>query len=99
MSIDIIGRYRILGVLGEGGMGIVYEAEDDQLHRKVALKIIRGEFVTPELARRFVLESEVLGRLQHPGIAQIYEVGTADGPAGLRSYFAMELVRGLPLTA
>ena len=99
MSVDMIGRYRILGVLGEGGMGIVYEAEDDQLRRNVALKVIRGEFVTPELARRFALESEALGRLQHPGIAQIYEVGTDDGPAGSRSYFAMELIRGLPLTA
>ncbi len=99
MSIDMIGRYRILRVLGEGGMGIVYEAEDDQLHRNVALKVIRGDLVTPDLARRFALESEALGRLQHPGIAQIYEVGTDDGPTGIRSYFAMELVRGLPLTA
>ncbi|WP_411281088.1 tetratricopeptide repeat protein [Gemmatimonas sp.] len=99
MPIDMIGRYRILGVLGEGGMGIVYEAEDDQLRRNVALKVIRGEFVTPELARRFALESEALGRLQHPGIAQIYEVGTDEGPTGPRSYFAMELIRGLPLTA
>ncbi|MEP6834398.1 MAG: tetratricopeptide repeat protein [Gemmatimonas sp.] len=98
MSIDMIGRYRILRVLGEGGMGTVYEAEDDQLHRHVALKVIRGELVTPDLARRFALESEALGRLQHPGIAQIYEVGTDEGPSGLRSYFAMELVRGLPLT-
>ncbi|MEO7361045.1 MAG: serine/threonine-protein kinase [Gemmatimonadaceae bacterium] len=98
MSIAMIGRYRIIRVLGEGGMGTVYEAEDDQLRRNVALKVIRGELVTPELARRFALESEALGRLQHPGIAQIYEVGTDEGPAGLRSYFAMELVRGLPLT-
>ncbi|MEP6765779.1 MAG: protein kinase, partial [Gemmatimonadaceae bacterium] len=99
MPIDMIGRYRILRVLGEGGMGIVYEAEDDQLHRNVALKVIRGELVTPELARRFALESEALGRLQHPGIAQIYEVGSDEGPTGPRSFFAMELVRGLPLTA
>lgn len=95
----MIGRYRILRVLGEGGMGTVCEAEDDQLHRNVALKVIRGEFVTPGLARRFALESEALGRLQHPGIAQIYEVGTDEGPAGLCSYFATECVRGLPLTA
>lgn len=95
----MIGRYRILRVLGEGGMGTVYEAEDDQLRRSVALKVIRGELVTPELARRFALESEALRRLRHPGIAQIYEVGTDEGPTGTRSYFAMELVRGLPLTA
>ena len=96
--IDRLGRYRILGVLGEGGMGTVYEAEDEQLRRVVALKVIRSDRVSAEVARRFALESEVLGRLQHPGIAQVYEAGTAESAGGPRSYFAMELVRGLPLT-
>jgi tetratricopeptide (TPR) repeat protein/tRNA A-37 threonylcarbamoyl transferase component Bud32 len=95
---DTIGRYRILGVLGEGGMGIVYEAETTNPVRRVALKVIRRDRITADLSRRFALESEVLGRLQHPGIAQIYEAGTADGPHGTQSYFAMELVRGQPLT-
>lgn len=80
-------------------MGIVYEAEDLQLHRKVALKVIRSELVSTDLSRRFALESEALGRLQHPGIAQVYEVGSDEGPTGPRSFFAMEIVRGLPLTA
>jgi tetratricopeptide (TPR) repeat protein len=94
-----IGRYRIVGVLGEGGMGTVYEAVQELPSRAVALKVIRPDFVSPEMSRRFARESEVLGRLQHPGIAQIYEAGTADGPNGPQAFFAMELVRGQSLTA
>ncbi len=89
-----IGRYRIAGVLGEGGMGIVYEAEQDQPRRTVALKLIRSGLVGPELLRRFEREAQVLGRLQHPGIAQIYEAGTADSGFGPQPYFAMEFIRG-----
>ena len=89
-----IGDYRIIGTLGEGGMGTVYEAEQDQPQRRVALKVIRPDFVSPDLIRRFTRESEVLGRLQHPGIAQIYEAGTADGPRGPQPFFAMELIKG-----
>ena len=92
-----IGRYRIIGTLGEGGMGTVYEAVQDQPQRAVALKVIRPDFVSPEMLRRFALESDILGRLQHPGIAQIYEAGTAQGPYESQSFFAMELVRGQPL--
>lgn len=95
---ETIGRYRIVGVLGEGGMGTVYEAEQDQPLRRVALKIIRPGFVQPDLIRRFARESEVLGRLQHPGIAQIYEAGTFDDAHGPQPYFAMELVKGLSLS-
>lgn len=98
MNHQMIGPYRILGILGEGGMGTVYEAEQDQPHRRVALKVIRPGFVSPELIRRFARESEVLGRLQHPGIAQIYEAGTSEGPQGPQPFFALELVRGQPLT-
>ena len=61
-------------------MGTVYEAIQDSPHRTVALKVIRPDYVSPELTRRFEFESEILGRLQHPGIAQIYEAGTAAGP-------------------
>src|SRR5262249_38663193 len=70
----------------------------DQPHRTVALKVIRPDYVSPEMLRRFALESNILGRLQHPGIAQIYEAGTAEGPYASQSYFAMELVRGQSLT-
>ncbi|MCC6245808.1 MAG: serine/threonine protein kinase [Gemmatimonadaceae bacterium] len=97
-QLETLGRYRLTRVLGEGGMGTVYEAEDEQLRRVVALKVVRGDRISPEISRRFALESEVLGRLQHPGIAQIFEAGTVESASGPRSYFAMELVRGLPLT-
>ncbi|MGA3190483.1 MAG: tetratricopeptide repeat protein [Bryobacteraceae bacterium] len=92
-----IGRYRILRLLGEGGMGAVYEAEQEEPRRVVALKVIRLGLATPERLRRFRQESRALARLQHPGIAQIHESGTADTGFGPQPYFAMELIRGLPL--
>ncbi len=92
-----IGRYRIVRMIGEGGMGVVYEAEQDHPRRTVALKLLKAGLARPELLRRFERESEALGRLQHPGIAQIFEAGTADTDLGRQPYFAMELVRGLPL--
>jgi tetratricopeptide (TPR) repeat protein len=75
----------------------VYEAEQDQPRRAVALKVIRPGFATAETLRRFQHESEALGRLQHSGIAQIYEAGTADTDFGPQPYFAMELIYGRPL--
>lgn len=78
-------------------MGTVYEAEQDQPNRKVALKVIRPDLVSPQLVRRFLRESEVLGRLQHPGIAQIYEAGASEGAQGPQPFFAMELVKGVSL--
>jgi len=92
-----IGSYRILRLLGEGGMGAVYEAEQDQPRRRVALKVIRAAWASPELLRRFEQESQALGRLHHPGIAQIYEAGSADTGFGLQPFFAMELIQGKPL--
>src|ERR1019366_7641953 len=80
---SVIGHYRILHLLGEGGMGAVYEAEQDQPRRTVALKVIKPGFATAETMRRFQHESQALGRLQHPGIAQIYEAGTADTGFGV----------------
>lgn len=92
-----IGRYRIIRLLGEGGMGVVYEAEQDTPRRNVALKVIKFGLITPDRLRRFKQESQALARLQHPGIAQIYESNTADTGFGLQPYFAMEFIRGLPL--
>ncbi len=80
--------------LGAGGMGVVYEAEQTSPRRRVALKLIRSGLLNESLVRRFQLESEALGRLQHPGIASIFEAGTSD--AG-EPYFAMEYVEGSPL--
>jgi serine/threonine protein kinase len=89
-----IGSYRIVRLLGQGGMGAVYEAEQQQPRRTVALKVIKPGLASPELLRRFEQESQALGRLQHPGIAQIYEAGTADSGSGPQPYFAMEFIRG-----
>jgi serine/threonine protein kinase/Tfp pilus assembly protein PilF len=96
---ESIGRYRILRLLGEGGMGAVYVAEQENPHRTVALKVIRAGYADSELVRRFENEAQALGRLHHPGIAQIYEAGTADTPFGRQPYFAMELVHGQTLLA
>jgi eukaryotic-like serine/threonine-protein kinase len=65
-----IGRYRIIGLLGEGGMGTVYEAEQEQPRRLVALKIIKPGLAAGQRLWRFEQEAQALGRLQHPGIAQ-----------------------------
>jgi serine/threonine protein kinase len=89
-----IPHYRVLRRLGVGGMGEVYEAQQQQPRRTVALKVVRAGMSTPSLLRRFAYEAEVLARLQHPGIAQVYESGSADGGHGLQPFFAMELVRG-----
>jgi serine/threonine protein kinase len=93
-----IGSYTILGLLGEGGMGVVYLAEQDKPRRQVALKVIRPGLASEQRLRRFEHEAQVLGRLQHPAIAQIYEAGTADTGSGPQPYFAMELVQGMSVT-
>ena len=92
-----IGGYRILALLGQGGMGTVYQAEQQHPHRMVALKVIRPGAASDQLLRRFEREAQALGRLQHPGIAQIYEAGTADSGLGPQPYFAMEFIQGRPL--
>ncbi|MGD8451971.1 MAG: serine/threonine-protein kinase [Phycisphaerae bacterium] len=93
-----IGQYRILDILGEGGMGVVYRAEQDRPRRIVALKVIKPGVESRETLRRFEYEGQVLGWLQHPGIAQVYEAGTADTGQGPQPFFALELVHGEGLT-
>jgi len=90
-----IGDYRIVRKIGEGGMGVVYEAEQLHPQRPVALKVILGGvFVTETQVRMFQREAQTLARLKHPNIASIYESGrTEDG----QHFFSMELVRGEPL--
>lgn len=93
-----IGSYHVTRRIGEGGMGVVYEARQESPRRNVALKLLRASVAPGELLRRFRREIEVLGRLQHPSIAQIYEAGTATLPGGVTlPFFAMELIDGLPL--
>ncbi len=93
-----IGGYRILARIGAGGMGVVYEAEQEEPSRRVALKVIRPGFASENTLRRLRHEAQVLGWLDHPCIARVYEAGTDDDGSGPRPWFAMELVRGEPLT-
>ncbi len=94
----LVGPFRILGVLGRGGMGTVYDAEQDRPRRRVALKVLHSGVTHPAALRRFEFETEVLGRLRHPCIAQVHQAGTALIDGVPRPYFAMERVAGVPLT-
>ena len=94
-----ISAYKILSVLGEGGMGVVYRAEQDNPRREVALKLLKAGGASVIALSRFREEGQILGRLQHPGIAQIFEAGTADTGFGPQPFFAMEFVHGVPLQA
>jgi eukaryotic-like serine/threonine-protein kinase len=92
-----IGPFRIVRVLGEGGMGTVYEAEQlEPLRRTVALKVIRRGMDTDEVLARFESERQALAVMDHPNIARALDAGTTD--EGL-PYFVMELVAGEPITA
>jgi serine/threonine protein kinase/tetratricopeptide (TPR) repeat protein len=93
---DQIGRYRLTGKLGEGGMGVVYEAVDDRLGRPLAVKIIRPGTVDNSVAReRFWREARLAARINHPHICQIYDVGEADQ----QLFMAMERLDGESLSA
>jgi len=93
-----VGGYRIVRLLGRGGMGLVYEALQDSPQRSVALKMFREGRLPESAARRFRHEAGLLARLRHPGIAHVYGTGVAD-PGG-SPYLAMELVPdALPITA
>lgn len=94
---ESIGSYTIVRQIGRGGMGIVYEATQEAPRRAVAIKLLHPIHATPDRLRRFRHETELLGRLQHPGIAQIHEAGTYDVGLGPQSYFAMELVDGVDI--
>ncbi len=86
-----IPGYEVQGVLGRGGMGIVYKAWHQRLHRAVALKmLLAGAYARPEELQRFLREAEAVAGLRHANIVQVYDVGDLDG----RPYFTMELVEG-----
>src|SRR5688572_20302748 len=90
-----IGHYRLMREIGRGGMGVVYEAEQEHPRRPVALKVIRGGRLVDEYQiKLFRREAQALARLKHPGIAAIYEAGRTDDGC---HYLVMELVHGIPL--
>lgn len=93
-----IGSYEIRRVLGTGSSGVVYLARQANPDREVAVKVLRPGVSGVTELRRFELEARVLGRLQHAGIAQVYEAGLADLGYGPQPYFAMEYVPGPSLT-
>ncbi|MCL4265242.1 MAG: SUMF1/EgtB/PvdO family nonheme iron enzyme [Anaerolineae bacterium] len=91
---DRLARYSILTEIGRGGFATVYEAQDTRLGRRVALKVIRGEFsLDPSFSKRFEQEAQAAASLHHPNIVTIYDYGYADG----MSYLAMRLIRGMTL--
>ena len=94
-----IGHYRLLRPIAQGGMGSVFQAQQEQPHRTVALKVIKPGLASPAMIHRFMLESEALGRVQHVGIAQIYESGQVQTPVGMQPYMAMEYIQGENLLA
>jgi len=88
------GSYRVTGLLGEGGMGVVWRAERNDVGGIAAIKILRDSSLSPARRERFLAEQRTLAQLRHPGIAQLYDAGTL--PDGT-PWFAMELVDGRPL--
>ena len=95
-SDDSFGPYRVICQIGEGGMGIVYLAEQTQpVHREVALKVLRAGLDTAAVLARFETERQALALMEHPNIAHFYDAGTS---ARGRPYFVMEFVDGLPIT-
>jgi eukaryotic-like serine/threonine-protein kinase len=96
VSFPSIGSYRLIQLLGEGGMGEVWRAEQtDPFHRTVALKLIKAGMDTRAVVARFDSERQALALMEHPNIAKVFDAGAT--PAG-RPYFVMEYVSGLPIT-
>ncbi|MDP7029484.1 MAG: serine/threonine-protein kinase [Phycisphaerales bacterium] len=92
-----IGRYRLVDTIGWGGMGVVYRAEQDRPQRTVAIKVLRHECADPKRVQRLEQEAELLGRLHHPSIAQVYDAGSWDAGLGAQPYLVMEYIDGVPL--
>ncbi len=93
---DFIGRYKLLEKIGEGGFGAVWRAEQSEpIRREVALKVIKAGMDSAVIIARFGAERQALARMDHPNIAAVIDAGTAEGG---RPFFAMELVKGVPIT-
>jgi eukaryotic-like serine/threonine-protein kinase len=92
----VIGPYKLLEPIGEGGFGVVFMAEQTEpVRRKVALKILKPGMDTRQVVARFEAERQALAIMDHPNIARVFDGGAT--PTG-RPYFVMELVRGIPIT-
>ncbi len=93
---ETIGNYRLLRKVGEGGMGEVYEAEQERpVRRRVAIKVIKWGMDTKEVVARFESERQALALMDHPNVAKVFEAGTTEQG---RPFFAMEFVKGVPIT-
>jgi WD40 repeat protein/serine/threonine protein kinase len=93
---DCIGRYKLLQQIGEGGCGVVYMAEQEEpVHRRVALKVIKLGMDTAQVVARFEAERQALALMEHPNIAKVLDAGSTETG---RPYFVMELVRGIRIT-
>ncbi|MBL7189028.1 MAG: protein kinase [Phycisphaerae bacterium] len=91
-----IDRHKLLRILGEGGFGIIYLAEQQRpMKRQVALKIIKPGMDSAQVIGRFEAERQALALLDHPNVARVYDAGTTESG---RPYFVMEYVKGVPIT-
>jgi hypothetical protein len=89
-----IGRYHVLKAIGEGGMGVVYSAFDEELDRRIAIKVLGADIAVELRGRaRLMREAQAMAKLSHPNVVHVYEVGQVDG----RVFVAMEYVRGVTL--
>ncbi len=96
LSGTMIGRYKLMEKIGEGGMGVIYVAEQhDPVRRRVAIKIIKPGMDTQEVMVRFDAERQALAMMDHPNIARVLDAGATDTG---KPFFVMELVRGIPIT-
>src|SRR6476660_2645443 len=90
---DTIGKYQLIRVIGEGGMGRVYEAMDPVIGRRVAVKTISLDVADAETRTRFFREAQAAGQLSHPNLITIHDIGEAEGTP----YIVMELLEGTDL--
>ncbi len=92
-DVDHVGRYVLRRTLGQGGMGVVYEAFDPELDRVVALKLLRSELGSPRLQSRLVTEARAMAKLSHPNVVSVYDIGRSDEQV----FLVMDLVVGSSL--
>ncbi|MCA8976217.1 MAG: serine/threonine protein kinase [Planctomycetes bacterium] len=95
---DVIGEYRLLSPVGGGGMGVVWEALQESTQRRVALKLVRSEVLTPATVTRFTAEGRLLARMDHAGIPKVLQMGVDTATGSPLPFLAMELVEGESLT-